>query len=107
MKRILTNVLNAMLDRSAYITINYLHDFTGKESKKVLYSFSIYIVTGRTSRGMTGMTIDDAWELQKAFRTTTLPFKLQKGSDTCCELLTVPKWACRILADDIARNILH
>lgn len=107
MKRILTNILNAVLDRNAYITINYVHDFTGKETKKILYSFNIYIVTSRTSRRLTEISVTDAMGLQKALRATTTPFKLQKGSDTCCEILMVPRWACRILADEIVRNILY
>lgn len=109
MKRILKNILNALLDRRCYIRIKYTHDYTEEECKKVLFMFSIYVETFKEMRMLRSIPIEHAQEIDDLL---LVGQKLQKkvelcvGSESCYETLTVPKWALISLSEEIRRNIL-
>lgn len=105
-KRILKNIINALLDRDAYINIEYLHDYTDKEHKKTPYKFSIYVETWGKSRMMRGMSIEDSRSIYNTLLLSNKSVEIKRGNSSCYEYIVIPKWATKMLAKDIKRNIL-
>lgn len=105
MKRILVNVLNALLDRSAYVQIDYLYDYTGDERKKVLYTFDIYIKSFRKVKVLRKMPAEHAREVEHLLRGAEKPVQLRVGSEDYYETLLIPKWALVMLSDGIGRSM--
>ena len=106
LKDILSNIYNAFLDRDAYISIEYLHDCTDKEHKKILYKFSIYIEGFRTSKMIRDISVEDARSIYNTLLLSTKSVEIKRGVSSCYEYFIIPKWAVKKLAKDIKRNIL-
>lgn len=98
--------MNALLDRDAYVRVEYLHDYTGEESKKILYKFNIYIETWRHVKMMRGISVEDAKSLHDALLKSPTTMKLKRGNSSCYEYMDIPKWATKIIATEINRCIL-
>lgn len=106
-KNILTNLSNALLNRDAYIRMEYLYyDCTGEEVKKILYKFSIHIESLRTSKVIRGILVEDARNMYHTLLAASKPVEVKRGNSNCYEYFVIPKWAIKILARDIERNIL-
>ena len=105
-KHILFNIINSVLCRKAYVTLNYVHDYTNDKCKKYLNSLSIHIVRWNTAHIMCNFPIEDAEKLYKTLIKSNESVRIQLGDDALYEYLIVPKWAKNSIATDIRRCVL-
>ena len=107
-KYIFKKLVNDLLSRDAYITITYLSN----KDKKILYEFSIFIMTWKTVKIYKNISINEAENIYSALVQANQANKSveirvhNKVEKNCYESFLIPKWATKIIARDIKMYVL-